>query len=223
MSLKKTSILFDCDGVLVDTEIMAARVVVRELAKVGVELDIHQYMKEFSGRKDTEIIAHFQEVSKGKVPKDFFHTIEKGFDRAYETELEIIPGAESLLASIQIPKAVVSNSSLQRLSYALNATKLIRFFDPHKLYSAEFVPKPKPDPDIYLWALQQTGFDRESTIAIEDSFAGVTAAVAAGLTVLGFCGASHIQEGHAEKLLQIGAFATAKTMDELGRLIQDLT
>lgn len=223
MSNKKINILFDCDGVLVDTEIMAARVVVRELEKVGVKLDIHEYMKEYSGRKDTEIVAHFQKISEGKVPKDFFHTIEKGFDKAYETELEIISGAEELLLNINLPKAVVSNSSLSRLSFSLNTTKLIRFFDPNKLYSAEFVPKPKPDPDIYLWALSQTGFDAKYTIAVEDSFAGVTAAVAAGLTVLGFCGASHIQQGHQQRLLELGAFATADSMDELASLIEKLT
>jgi len=223
MSNKKTSILFDCDGVLVDSEIMAARVVVRELAKVGVHLDIHDYMKEFSGRKDLEIIAHFQDVSEGKVPADFMHTIEKGFDRAYETELEIIPGAEELLASMTLPKAVVSNSSLARLRFSLNATNLIRFFDPSQLYSAEFVPNPKPAPDIYLWTMRETGFKAENTIAIEDSFAGVTAAVAAGLTVLGFCGASHIQPGHQEKLMQLGAFATADTMGELATLIRSVS
>lgn len=213
------SILFDCDGVLVDTEIVAARVVVRTLGNYGINLDIKAYMKEFSGRKDAEIIAEFSSKYPNALPAHLLEEIELGFDRAFETELELITGAKEMLASITIPKAVVSNSVKKRLKHNLYATGLNTYFNDNQLFSAEFVPKPKPSPDVYLYALEGMGFFANNTMAVEDSLAGIEAATRAGLKVVAFGGASHIQEGHEQKALALGAFTFVKTMEELSDVI----
>jgi HAD superfamily hydrolase (TIGR01509 family) len=211
-------ILFDCDGVLVDSEIIAANVLLRLLKPFGYEMNVKHFMQRFAGMKDNDILAHISESHQIQFPAQFPHQLEEAIDDSLQAELQAINGVQEALHAISLPKAVVSNSQLERVKNSLAVAQVSHFFD-DRIYTAEMAGKPKPDPDIYLYALRQLGLQVDEAWVVEDSLTGVTAAHGAGLKVIGFTGASHIMEGHAEKLIACGATQTVETMEELSRAL----
>jgi HAD superfamily hydrolase (TIGR01509 family) len=214
-------ILFDCDGVLVDSEIIAANVLLRLLRPFGYEMNVKHFMQRFAGMKDHDILAHISASHQIQFPAQFPHQLEEAIDDSLKAELQAIGGVQTTLQSIALPKAVVSNSQLERVKNSLQVAQVSHFFE-DRIYTAEMAGKPKPDPAIYLYALQKLGLQAHEALVVEDSLTGVTAAHGAGLKVIGFTGASHIMEGHAEKLITAGASLTVETMEELSRALDAL-
>lgn len=213
-----TYILFDCDGTLVDSEILAQRATLNLLIKRGIPLSAAVYSQRYAGLRGEEIVALIGEEYKHDFPHDFIDEMNYAIhDRIYR-DLEPIAGVPELLNSLRLPKAVVSNGSLRHVQSSLNKVELAHHFN-ERYFTYDMVPNPKPAPDVYLHALKALGLQPHETVVIEDSPTGVKSAVGANIPVIGFAGASHIGNGHGELLKKHGAQYLANNMDELKTIL----
>jgi HAD superfamily hydrolase (TIGR01509 family) len=207
-------IIFDCDGVLIDSEVIANRVNVEVLAGLGIEFTLEEYMERFVGVSLRDEVLEIERLRNIKLPDDYEARLMNHKYKVFDEELKAIEGIVEFVKSIQTPKAVASGSSPQRLEYTLKLTHLWELFAPH-IYSTTLVPKSKPAPDIFLYAADKFGAKPEKCLVIEDSTLGVRAGIAAGMTVLGFTGGSHIKNGHEDKLLELGALKVFSKMQDV--------
>jgi len=198
-------IIFDCDGVLIDSEVLASRVVAEALGDLGFRYSAHDMETRFAGFTD-KAIAEAVSAETGKaVPEDFPERVARRAIAVFETELQSISGIEAVLEGLALPKCVASNSQPDRLEYSLKVVGLRHHFPARGVFSAAFVKEAKPAPDLHLHAAQAFGAAPERSIVIEDSVTGVQAARAAGMTAIGFLGASHVKPGQDAKLRAAGA------------------
>ncbi|MFY0591617.1 HAD family hydrolase [Roseivirga sp.] len=210
-------LLFDCDGVLIDTEIVAAEVVSSWLQSIGVAIDLETYILKYTGKTFTDIIKSLQ--AEGEISQSLEVTaIVPELDIKIRDNQRPIDGVWQMLNSLNIPRSVVSNSAKDYVELALEKLSITEHFQ-GRIFSADMVEKGKPSPDVYLLALKTLGLKSEEVIVIEDSRAGVEAASEAGLEVIGFLGGSHVREGLEDNLRQAGAKHFAKDHKELAQLL----
>jgi len=196
-----TLLIFDCDGVLVDSEILHAQVEC-EIGKevFGIELDPVTHNCHFTGGGLPPVYKFWQQESGKLLPPDIHEMMAQRKNEAFATRLQPIPHIhEALMELTAFPRCVASGTPSATLTVCLRATKLLDYFSPH-LFTAEMVAHGKPAPDIFLYAASKMGFDPADCLVIEDSAHGVHAALAAGMKVIGFVGGSHCAPAHAEKL-----------------------
>lgn len=214
-------IIFDCDGVLVDSEILFARALLRALRPLGYTASEAAYCRRFSGMMNYEIFQILSEELGHDLQADFVRDLELTVGEAFRTELGPIPGMPELVRRQPRPVAIVSNSPMPHVHHALDRAGLSHI-PPQRIFSSDQVARPKPAPDLYHYALAQLALRPEEVWVVEDSPTGVQAAAAAGLRVIGFLGASHIFEGHDRLLLDRGAQVVAQDADALARLLDVL-
>lgn len=219
-------IIFDCDGVLVDSEIIAARVDAEHLKKVGYEITPEEVIQRFAGLTSRDIVTLIEAELGRPLPEDFLEEQKEELDRRLAAEVQPVPGVFDLLDRLDRtgdPRAIGSNSSGERLRMELEKTRLYDRFAPH-IFSAVEVGerKPKPAPDVYLHATEKLGFWPRDTIVVEDSAFGVRAAVAAGCRVVGFTGGAHTWPGHADILTEAGAETVIRRFADLPKVAEAL-
>jgi beta-phosphoglucomutase-like phosphatase (HAD superfamily) len=215
-------IIFDCDGVLIDSEILSNRAEVELLKSFGIEFELSDYMTQFVGKSTKDVLKSIEVLHNVRLPENFRRLAEKQIFTAFQTKLKPITGIFEFITSIDTAKCVASSSSLdsrterlrQRLDLTLKVTGLLDRFSPH-IFSAEQVSRGKPAPDLFLFAAEKMQVPPDRCIVIEDSPHGVRAGIDAGMTVLGFTGGSHIQPGHQAKLLDEGAMKVFSEMSQL--------
>lgn len=212
-------ILFDNDGTIVDSEIIAQRAMLRLLADHGFHMTEQEYSRRFPGLLDRDILRLLQQDHGFQPPADFSSRLREEHINGFNASLRAIPGMTSLFRRLKVPKSMVSNGSVRHVERCLRKVRLLNAVDGH-IFSAEQVDKPKPHPDVYLLALDKIGVHPHQTIAVEDSPTGVRAAKSAGLSTIGFLGAAHIGLGHAEQLLDAGADHIAQDATALGKLLE---
>ncbi|UES48834.1 HAD family hydrolase [Roseibium aggregatum] len=216
------AILFDCDGVLVDSEIIYVDVEREHLARIGLKYELHEYMDRFQGLGSTDfwaaLDADYQTLGKGPLPATFGPDLDAATQARIDRELAEIKGIKQLLTAHDGPRAVASSSRLHRLTHKLQHTGLFPYFEPH-IYSGEQVTNGKPAPDLFLFAADKLGVDPKAALVVEDSVNGVKAGLAAGMTVWGFVGGGHCHDGHAEQLLAAGAHRIVDSHDNLATLL----
>ena len=212
------AVIFDCDGVLVDSEIIAVRAELRALKVLGLQYDEDEYVHRHLG---TTVDAFFsaldadhQETFGTPLPDGFADRLLQETKDEMDATLEAIPGVHDAVAAISRPAAMASSSGLKRLHFKLKKTNLHTAFDPH-IYSGEQVKNGKPEPDLFLFAAEKLGIPTPACVAIEDSVNGVKSAKAAGMTVIGFTGGSHCLLGHNGYLADAGAVMVINHMDLL--------
>ncbi|MEO0976215.1 MAG: HAD family phosphatase [Pseudomonadota bacterium] len=217
------AILFDCDGVLVDSELIYVDVEREHLARIGLHYELDEYMDRFQGLGGPDFWATLDRdhraLGKGPLPPNFGSDLDEATMDRINRELSEIAGIKQLLQSHAGLRAVASSSRLARLIHKLKHTGLYAYFEPH-IYSGEQVPNGKPAPDLFLFAAQKLGADPKSCLVIEDSANGVKAGLAAGMTVWGFVGGGHSHDGHVDQLLQAGAHRIVDSHDDLSGLLQ---
>jgi HAD superfamily hydrolase (TIGR01509 family) len=221
------AILFDCDGVLVDSEKIYVDVEREHLAGIGLHYDLDDYMDRFQGLGSEDFWAaldlDYRRLGKGPLPATFGPELDAATLERIDRELTEISGIKQLLEAHDGPRAVASSSRLHRLVHKLKHTGLFSYFDPH-IYSGEQVANGKPAPDLFLFAAGKLGVSPGATLVVEDSANGVRAGLAAGMTVWGFVGGGHSHDGHAEQLRAAGAHLVVDGHDNLAeRLLQDST
>jgi HAD superfamily hydrolase (TIGR01509 family) len=204
-------IIFDCNGVLVDGETISAAVAAEEFTRAGFAMTPQVVARFFTGRRATDMFADVEAATRRKLPADLPATLAAATLRRIRDELRPTPHAAYALTWLRGPKCVASSATLDRIRVSLETTGLVRFFEPN-LFSANDVPRGKPAPDLFLHAAAQMEVDPADCIVVEDSPVGVAAAVAAGMTPIGFVGGSHVQSQLPAQLTAAGARAVIADM-----------
>lgn len=193
-------VIFDCDGVLVDSETIINRIFAETLTEAGFPIAYADMTQQFTG-KSLETCLEIVEQSYGKpLPPHFVERCQEREIAALQQELQPTPGIATTLEQMILPKCVASNSSHRHIHLVLTLTGLLPHFE-GKVYSADEVDRPKPFPDLYLYAARQMGTHPEHCVVIEDSVPGVQAGCAAGMTVFGYaqgCGRTALIEAGAK-------------------------
>jgi len=215
-----TLVIFDCDGVLVDSEVLFNRVLAAELTACGFPIDAESAIARFTGMSMASLVARVEAELGRPLPPDFGNRCRVRADTVMDRELQAIDGIDAVLADHAGPRCVASSSAMRRIRRSLATTGLARHFDADTLFSAAMVARGKPAPDLFLHAAKRMGAPPGACLVVEDSLPGIGAATAAGMTVLGFCGASHIRDGHAARLTEAGAAAVFDDMAILPDLLE---
>ncbi|WP_181257223.1 HAD family hydrolase [Pseudaminobacter soli (ex Li et al. 2025)] len=198
-------VIFDCDGVLVDSEILAAQVTCQTLDAIGLTMSVEDTISSLVGLDAMAARRKLETIHGVPLPVDFEARLAERLDHAFNTQLKPIAGIAELLRGLDQPYCVASNSGRERLRCTFAATGLAPLVE-GRVFSADDVARGKPAPDLFLYAAKTMGgVPPERCLVIEDSVTGVTAARAAGMRVIGFCGGGHILPGHDQRLLSLGA------------------
>jgi len=211
--------IFDCDGVLVDTEALVCRVCVPCLAEIGIEITAEEIADRYVGISAAAMITDLETRYNKTLSEDFQETMRQRIAAASEIEPLTIDGVDAVVAAARPGRiCVASGSRPERVRRCLTLVGLLHYFDPH-IFSAIQVARGKPAPDLFLFAAREMGAEPDDCLVIEDSVHGVQAGVAAGMRVLGFAGGSHCRPGHAERLLAAGASTAFHHMREFSGLL----
>jgi HAD superfamily hydrolase (TIGR01509 family) len=211
-------LIFDCDGVLVDSEALACQVDADILTELGVHYTVDEITQQFVGKSMTDMIACIEAERGCMLPHDFADRVNRALFARFKTDLEPIADVREAILSLPHPRCVASSSAPERIDLSLRVTGLANLFD--NIFSASQVPRGKPAPDLFLYAAIHMGFRPEDCLVIEDSPAGVQAALAANMRVIGFTGGGHCGPNHAEHLRQVGAPVTIGRMADLSATVQ---
>lgn len=216
------AVIFDCDGVLVDSEALAEGVLEEYLGRWLPDLHIAERLRQALGMTTADILQHLEQHSTYTLPANATELMDTAIEARLARELTPIAGAYDAVQAISLTKAVVSNSRRSRVLASLSSTLLAEAFDKSTpIFTADQVANPKPDPALYLLAASELGCPPDSCLVVEDSVAGVTAARAAGMCVIGFVGASHVDAGQPARLLNAGAWRILEHMQGLHTLVDE--
>lgn len=217
-------IIFDCDGVLVDSEIIAAQVESRLLTDAGYPISTEEMGERFSGMTWKNILLAVEREASIPLSASLLEKSEKLLDARLERDVKIIDGVKMALSRLTTPRCICSNSSSERLDMMLTKVGLKPYFDGH-IYSAKDLgaDRVKPKPDIFLHGAKQFNVSPDRVVVIEDSVHGITGARAAGMRVIGFTGASHSYPSHADRLTDAGAETVIARMQDLPATIEALS
>jgi HAD superfamily hydrolase (TIGR01509 family) len=216
-------IIFDCDGVLIDSEILSARVDCELLRELGYEIEPTELAHRFAGITTERIFRTVGEEMGRAVPDDVVRRAERETDRRLKEEVQPVAGVHEMLDMLDDPRCICSNSRAERLRVSLERTGLWDRFRPY-VFSARDVAeaREKPAPDVFLHAAGVFEAGPDETVVIEDSATGVVGAVAAGMRVIGFTGASHSWPGHGEALMEAGALTVVSRLADVPATIEAL-
>ncbi|MDR5778507.1 HAD family hydrolase [Caballeronia sp. LZ065] len=211
-------LICDCDGVLVDSEIIADRVMLDVLTETFPGIDFKPVVKTAFGQQTSRFLAQLEGRFGILMPPGFVDTIEARVAVELARSVGPIAGVRAALEGCGLPVAVVSNSRLERVRASVRRAGLEEIVGP-RVFSAQQVERPKPYPDVYLLAARTLDVDPARCLVVEDSVAGLTAARAAGMKTIAFVGASHIPSGYAQVLRETGITRIMEHMDELPALV----
>jgi HAD superfamily hydrolase (TIGR01509 family) len=210
-------VAFDCDGVLVDSEPVTCGVLTQMLNELGWMLSLDEAMALFVGRAVREVLPHHSSKLAAPVPADFYEQFVLRRNAALEMDIapvRNIHAAVETLAAREMPFCVASGADRAKMHITLGKTGLLRWFE-GKMFSGHEVPRTKPAPDVYLHAAKTMGVEPSRCVVVEDTPAGVTAGVAAGMTVFGYA-----ERMDSKLLLAAGAALVFDDMAELPELVQ---
>lgn len=215
-------VIFDCDGVLVDSEALIIDSEMAFFKQHGLEYSTESYLADFMGipiedwkEKTTALLV---ELTGAPLSENFFASLEAEICVRLENELQPVTSAIDAISSMNNPKCVASSSSTRSLESKLRSTGLFELFKPH-IFSTELVKNGKPAPDLFLHAAHQLDVLPIDCVVVEDSANGVMAGKRAGMQVIGFTGGSHCPPGHANSLRSAGADNIATCFSELVELL----
>lgn len=185
-------VIFDCDGVLLDSEIISATMLIQELAKLGVSIDLDYVARHFLGRSYPTVMETIRREFLLTLPPEFEATYRARLLETFETELKVMPHVAEVIANLGLPYCVATSSSPLRVAKSLAMVGLGHLVGP-QLFTSTMVAKGKPAPDLFLYAAEKMGAEPARCLVIEDSLTGIRAGLAAGMTVWRFTGGSHLK------------------------------
>ena len=212
-------VIFDCDGVLVDSEVISCRAHADVLTMHGYAITADEVFDRFLGRSTRQANLEIEAELGRKLPDAYHGDLQDELFRSFEADLEAIRGIHDVLDRITQRVCVASSGSHQRMRVSLGATGLYDRLSPN-IFSASQVKNGKPAPDLFLFAAGEMKVPAERCVVIEDSVAGIAGARAAGMAVLGFYGGSHCRLGYAETLREAGALLAFDDMRQLPELVR---
>lgn len=185
------AVFFDCDGTLVDSEVICSRAYVHMFREFGITLDLEEIFKRFKGVKLYEIIDTINAEHGVNLDKATLELVYRNeVARLFDTELDVISGAQMLLDAVKVPMCVVSNGPVSKMQHSLGKTAMLHHF-PERLYSGYDIQLWKPDPALMLHAAKAMNVNVEHCILVDDSNAGAQSGIAAGMEVFYFCADPH--------------------------------
>ncbi len=184
-------VIFDCDGVLIDSEIISASMLIEELAQLGVRIDLAYVAEHFLGRSYPVVMEQLRREFSLELPPGFEDQYRERLLAAFQTDLRPMQGIRELTEALNVPFCIATSSSPRRAAFSLNLVGLGHFAG-DRLFTASQVSHGKPAPDLFLFAAAQMGVDPSRALVIEDSLTGVRAALAARMEVWRFVGGSHL-------------------------------
>ena len=212
-------IIFDCDGVLIDSEGLAHQAWIEALAEYGIHITLEDALRRYAGVSTEDAAADIVLRYKIELPSDYLGKKRARLEQLFEDALQATPGIVGLLDSLEQNKCGASGSSPERLLHSLGLVNLWDRFAPH-IFSATQVKNGKPAPDLFLFAAEQMGVHPSACLVIEDSVAGVRAAKAANMRVYGFTGGSHCDNAHGDLLRKEGADVVFGHMSEIAEALR---
>lgn len=192
--------IFDCDGVLIDSEVLSSGCLREQFRRHGIEMDVAEVLRRFLGRSSAEVGRHYEAVLGRPMPDAFLRDLRQLTHDAFSQSLLAIPHVESLLQRMHGDFCLASSSDPDRVNFSLNLAGLSPYFE-GRVFTAGMVAQGKPAPDLFLLAASRMKADPKRSLVIEDSISGVEAGKAAGMTVWGFVGGSHYAECDGHVLL----------------------
>jgi HAD superfamily hydrolase (TIGR01509 family) len=218
------AILFDCDGVLVDSEVLSLKIELAALSEIGLDYSCDTFIDRYMGMSGDDFIRALDEDCRQRLghalPSGFREHCHARYRAALsEGELHAVPGAASAIQKVGQRKAVASSSGTDGLKLKLTLTGLWDAFAPH-VYSADLVRRGKPAPDLFLHVAEELKVAPEHCLVIEDSVNGVCAARAASMQVWGFLGGGHMGESRGPYLTRAGA---GKLLSDWSQAAHELT
>ncbi|MDQ0457087.1 HAD family hydrolase [Rhizobium paknamense] len=211
-------VIFDCDGVLVDSEPISVEVLVAAFRKAGVGIDDAYVYENFLGRSMATVVETAKEQFSLSIDEGFLTGMREDLFQRFRQDLKAIEGLSSALDALEaegIARCVASSSNPERIQLSLSVTGLLHRFEPH-IFSATMVKNGKPAPDLFLHAAAQMGVEPAHCVVVEDSPAGIMAAKAAGMRALAFCGGSHaVGERHHQTIDVLSPDAKFDVMTDL--------
>jgi len=214
-------IIFDCDGVLVDSEPIINRAHAHVLTACGYPISEQNLVERFCGMSDREMIEIIEREWGHALPTSYAEHVGLMIEAEFRQSLAPIAGVAEALDSLTLPICVASSSSLEQIRQRLKITGLLGRFGEH-LFSAAMVARGKPAPDLFLYAAQHLTTAPDRCLVIEDSPAGIDAALAADMTAIGFSGGSHCGPEHGARLEEHGALLVIDDMRELAITVAKL-
>jgi HAD superfamily hydrolase (TIGR01509 family) len=215
------AIIFDFDGVLLESEFEGNRELAELLTDLGHEHSVEDTLRHYVGLNGADFIAAIEERIGAQLPPEFHDRIKEMSRRALRDGIKAVAGAVDFVRSLppDLPRAVASSSSTRWIRGHLAHICLVGAFGEHVYSGREHVERGKPAPDLYLHAARQLGVRIEQAIIIEDSRVGATGALASGARVIGLAAASHCLDGHDELLRSVGVKEIADSFEEVRRLL----
>lgn len=215
------ALIFDCDGVLIDSEIVVCHIAAEELTKLGYTISTQQVIDRFAGRPDHDLRAEIEQDWGRAIPPEYRQRVNDRTVQAYATDLKVMPGVHEALGGITLPICVASSSFPEKLRLGLETVGLYERFAPNVI-SGTLVARGKPEPDVFVFAAGWVKASPLHCAVVEDSVPGTRAAVRAGMRVLGFAGGSHCGPDHGQHLQEAGASLSFTDMRELPKLLAQL-
>lgn len=213
-------VIFDCDGVLINSEVLASKAEAIALRQAGFDkLSELEIVERFSGTTSKNMVAAIERDYRVKINHSLYAIeLRKHLFSIYSRELTQIPGVRDSIEAIKSVRSssvcVASNSDYDRVKYSLRCVDLESLFNGN-VFTSNMVKRPKPAPDLFLFAAREMKVNPQRAVVVEDSVTGVKAAVTAGMTVVGFVGGSHCSDGTARQLLAAGAKEIISQMEDL--------
>jgi len=207
-------IIFDCDGVLVDSEILARRAVQSVFREAGIEIT-GEMVDAVVGMKFADLLGALEARTGRRLSEEYHPRFWTETETLFSAELGPVPGVVDFLESSAIPRCVASSSDHRRIRHSLSVTRIDRFFTREAIFSSHDVAHGKPAPDLVLHAASRMGADPARCLVIEDSRFGIEGAKRAGMTAYGFLGGAHLLANTGEALRAAGADFVARTYREI--------
>ena len=200
-------IIFDCDGVLIDSEVLSHEVLAQLLGEHGYSITPHELSRRYVGLTDGELAEVITAETGIALPQDFASQAERRAMDYFPGRLQAIPGAVEILAQADYPRCVASNAMAERLAHVLTIAGLRPYLPEGTLFSSCMVARGKPAPDLHLLAAETFGATPSRCLVLEDTPTGIRAARSAGMTTVGFVGGTHVEDKARQKaaLLEEGA------------------
>lgn len=214
-------VIFDCDGTVMDTEMLAADCEVEALAEYGAKLTAREFCLRFAGTSSEFVKTVMEEELGRNLPDDHISKVKSKMKEKLWREAKAMPGAHELLDMLDQPRCICSNADMEKLKIELTRGELWDRFRPY-VFSAHDLEnsKRKPEPDIFLHAAAEFEVDPAACVVVEDSVAGIRGAKAAGMRVIGFCGGSHDYPGMADTLTDAGAETVVRRLIDIPPIIE---
>jgi HAD superfamily hydrolase (TIGR01509 family) len=211
-------IIFDCDGVIVDSEMIGCRTEAAVFTAAGFPIEAEEIRRRFIGMSFKDQIQILERERGWRLPEALIEEVRQQNTKAFAAALAPIPGIVDALDRITAPVCVASSSLPQRIRHSLGVVGLVDRFHPH-LFSSAMVARGKPAPDLFLYAARAMGAEPGGCVVVEDSVYGIEAALAAGMRAFGFSGGSHCDRDHAARLTDSGAHLVFDDMRRLPALL----